>query len=204
MSPSKSAITRQAIIDSACEFLQTRPFRDLSVGGLMKATKYSRATFYQHFNDLHALMEALLDEVKVGIVEGAMRWLDQSGESVEDLTHALSTLVDVSYDRGMILRAVSDAAASDERLDHVWESFLRAFDELVSARIAADQKVGLIPDFDPFPVARALNRMDAGLLINAFGRAPKSDKDDVLAAILRVWLSTLYPISAEDLLKPKK
>ena len=34
----------------------------------MAATKYSRATFYLYFNDLHGLLETLLDEVKGGII----------------------------------------------------------------------------------------------------------------------------------------
>jgi hypothetical protein len=35
--------------------------------------------------------------------------------------------------------------------------------------------------------------MDAAVLIHAFGKADRADKDAVLASILRIWLSTLYP-----------
>ena len=49
------------------------------------------------------------------------------------------------------------------------------------------------------PVARALNRMDASYLIMAFGGPEKSDKEDVLSAIRRIWLLTLYPFDAASL-----
>ncbi|WP_068114095.1 TetR/AcrR family transcriptional regulator [Tropicimonas marinistellae] len=191
--PSKAAQTRSAILDAGRAFLERHPFRELTVGNLMAATGYSRSAFYQHFNDLHGLMEALLDEVKGGIVEGAQPWLSGDGDPVASLQESLTALVDVGHEHGSILRAVSDAAPSDDRLEHVWHSFLGSFDVIVAARIAEDQERALTPEFDPMPVARALNRMDAGFLIQAFGSVEKSDKDDVLAAIMRVWLSTLYP-----------
>ncbi|WP_193142881.1 TetR/AcrR family transcriptional regulator [Meridianimarinicoccus sp. MJW13] len=196
MPPSKAAITRSAILDAGSVFLETRPFRDLTVGGLMATTEYSRPTFYLYFNDLHGFMETLLDEVKVGIVEGARAWLSNEGDAVGGLRQSLTTLVDVAHQHGPILKAVADAAPGDARLERVWEMFLGSFDEVVSARIAQDQAAGLTPDFEPLPVARALNRMDAGMLIQAFGSGEKAPKDVVLSAIMRVWLSTLYPFDA--------
>ncbi|MBT3143113.1 MULTISPECIES: TetR/AcrR family transcriptional regulator [Roseobacteraceae] len=197
MLPSKAALTRSAILDAGSEFLETRPFRDLTVGILMATTEYSRPTFYLYFNDLHGLLETLLDEVKEGIVEGAQAWLSNESDGIPGLQRSLRSLVDVGYEHGTILRAVSDAAPSDARLENVWETFLNSFDEVVSARIEQDQAIGVTPEFDPLPVARALNRMDAGILINAFGAYPKAEKEDVLSAITRIWLATLYPFDAE-------
>ena len=66
MAPSKSALTKSAILNAAMQFLEAHQFRDLTVGILMANTGYSRATFYQYFNDLHGLMETLLDGVRRG------------------------------------------------------------------------------------------------------------------------------------------
>ncbi|MEP4337084.1 MAG: TetR/AcrR family transcriptional regulator [Roseobacter sp.] len=197
MLPSKAALTRSTILDAGSAFLETRPFRDLTVGILMAATEYSRPTFYLYFNDLHGLLETLLDEVKGGIVEGAQAWLSNESDGVSGLQKSLRALVDVGYEHGTILRAVSNAAPRDSRLEHVWETFLSSFDEVVSARIEQDQAIGVTPEFDPLPVARALNRMDAGILINAFGAHPKAEKEEVLSAITCIWLATLYPFDAQ-------
>ncbi|MCT8159731.1 TetR/AcrR family transcriptional regulator [Pseudoruegeria sp. SHC-113] len=190
---SKAAQTRAAILRAARGFLQERPFRDLTVGALMAEAGASRATFYQYFDDLHGLMATLLDEVKGSIVEGAQPWLSGQGAPGENLRASLAALVSVGEAQGFILRAVAEAATQDARLEAVWEAFLGAFDEVVAARIEVDQDAGLIASFDPFPVARALNRMDAAYLIAAFGSAEKEAPASVLAAIERIWLSTLYP-----------
>ena len=62
------------------------------------------------------------------------------------------------YKRGPFLQAFIDAAAIDESLEHVWRQFLADFDEATCARIEADQKQGLIPQFDARPVAYAARR----------------------------------------------
>jgi len=184
--------------------LNVHPFRHLTVGNLMAATDYSRSAFYQHFNDLHGLMEALLDEVKGGIVQGAQPWFSGDGDSVASLQESLTALVDVGHEHGSILRAVADAAPNDDRLEYVWQSFLGSFDEIVASRIAADQERGLTPEFEPMPVARALNRMDAGVLIHAFVSAKKARKKEVLSGLMRVWISTLYPFDAASIIGQQK
>ncbi|WP_108838384.1 TetR/AcrR family transcriptional regulator [Tateyamaria sp. Alg231-49] len=204
LEPSKAALTKAAILDTAHSILETRPFRDLTVGTLMKATGLSRPTFYLYFNDLHSLMETLLDEAKGGIIEGARTWLACEGDAVTELQNSLRAVVDVGFEHGTILKAVSDAATRDERLEIVWETFLSSFDHVVSARIEHDQQNGITPEFNSFHVARALNRMDAAILIKAFGTPKKDDKDAVLSAILRVWLSTLYPFDARAAIQLSK
>jgi AcrR family transcriptional regulator len=100
MLPSKAAVTRSAILDAGHEFLETRPFRDLTVGKLMAQTQYSRPTFYLYFNDLHGFMEAVLDEVKGGIVDGARAWLSNEGDS-SGLQQSLKSLVDVALNMAL-------------------------------------------------------------------------------------------------------
>jgi Fe-S-cluster formation regulator IscX/YfhJ len=82
------------------------------------------------------------------------------------------------------------------RLEGAWEAFLEAFDHIVATRIARDQAKGLTPRTDPLHLARALNRMDAAMLIRAFGSDPKEDRETVLAALEHVWLSAVYPSAA--------
>ncbi len=102
-------------------------------------------------------------------------------------------LVSVSYERGPILRAVAEAAPTDDRLEQVWAAFLRGFDDAVAARIEQHQEQGRTPTFDARPVAIALNRLDASLLIEAFGRRPRSDPLPVQDTLIRIWTSTLSP-----------
>ncbi len=188
----KSERTRQAILDAALKFLWTHPFRELTVAELMSLAGTSRSAFYQYFEDLHDLMEALLEALKEDIFDVAAPWLQGEGDPIPLLEETMAGLVRVCYRQGPILRAVSDAAPMDARLEKAWTDFLKDFDDAVTNRIEHHQAAGLIKPFDARPVAIALNRMDAYLLIHHFGRRPRGNQQSALAAILRVWVSTLY------------
>ena len=69
---------------------------------------------------------------------------------------------------------------------------MKDFDDAVTHRIEQHQAAGLIKPFDARPVAIALNRMDAYLMIHHFGHRPRGNRESVRDAILRVWISTLY------------
>jgi AcrR family transcriptional regulator len=164
----------------------------MTVGSLMAPTGVSRSAFYQYFDDLHDLMESLLDIVQDEIFAATGSWFTGVGDPIVFLKESLAGLVEVCYRLGPILRATVDAAASDKRLEKAWLEFLGRFDDAVTTRIEADQQQRLIPNFDARPVAFALNRLDAYTLIEAFGQRPRSDPEPVLAALTRIWVSTLY------------
>jgi AcrR family transcriptional regulator len=188
----KSERTRAAILNAAFDFLWSRPFRDLTVQSLMAETGASRSAFYQYFDGLHELMETMLDILQHEILEAATPWISGVGDPVALLREALAGLVRVCYDRGPFLRAVTDAAPTDKRIEAAWNDFLRGFDDASTARIQADQEQGLIPAFDARPVAVALTRLDAAVLLEAFGRRPRTRPEPVREALMRIWVSTLY------------
>ncbi len=188
----KSERTRQSILRASVEFVSTRPFRDLTVAQLMSLAGTSRSAFYQYFEDLHDLMETLLARLEAEIFQVAAPWLKGEGAPIPLLEETMAGLVQLCYQQGAILRAVADAAPMDERLEKAWMDFLKDFDDAVTDRIEEHQALGLIEPFDARPVAIALNRMDASLLIHHFGRRPRSQQQPVREAILRIWASTLY------------
>jgi AcrR family transcriptional regulator len=188
----KSDRTRAAILNAALDFLWSRPFREMSVTLLMASTSVSRSAFYQYFNDLHEVMETLLTMLGEEIFTKVEPWLAGVGDPVALMQETLAGLVDVCYQRGPFLRAITDAAATDPRLEKAWLGFLAGFDDAACARIEADQKQGLIPDFEVRPVAFALNRLDAYTLVQAFGQRPRKRPEPVREALARVWGSTLY------------
>lgn len=188
----KSDRTRTAILNSALEFLWAQPYREMTVAGLTSIAGVSRSAFYPYFKDLHQLMETLLQGVADAIFEAADPWFNDTGCAPDLLQQSLARLVDVCYEGGPILRAVAEASTTDERLERVWAEFLDQFDDAVCEQIEKHQADGLIPKFDARPVATALNRLDASLLIHAFGHHPRSNPVPVKEAITRIWMSTLY------------
>ncbi len=158
----------------------------------MEQTSISRPSFYNYFADTHELMEALLAILESDILEGANPWLSDDGDPVALLHESLAAEVHICYRCGPLLKAVTDAAGTDARVEAGWYGMLDRFDDAVSKRIADDQNLGLIEPFDPRAVATALNRVDASLYVQAFGRRPRSRPGPVLDAIARVWISSLY------------
>ncbi len=190
--PRKAERTRQAILAGALKFLWTRPFRELTVAEVMSFSGASRPAFYQYFSDVHELMETLLQGIEDDIFDVATPWFEGEGDPIPRLQQTISGLVRVCYRQGPILRAVAEAAPLDARLEQAWLNFLKKFDDAVAHRIEEQQAVGLIEPFDARPIAIALNRMDASLLIHHFGRRPRSQQQPVREAIMRIWMSTLY------------
>ena len=183
---------RAEIQNAAIQFLWSRPFRDLTVNRLMEQTSISRAAFYYHFADVHELMETLLRKLEVGVMEGASPWLEDDGDPVALLHESLATEVQLCFKLAPMLKAVSDAAGADQRLEEAWYGMLDRLDDAVSKRIAADQALGLIDVFDPGLLATTLNQSNAALYVRVFGQKPRRQQGPVLDAILRVWISSIY------------
>lgn len=189
---SKSERTRAAILNSALDFIWSHPFRDMTVSTLMASTGAGRSAFYQYFQDLHEVMETLLDMLQSEVFDVAQPWFTGVGDPVARLDESLAGLVSFGYQRGPIMRATVDAAATDKRLEKAWMQFFDKFDVAVTTRIEADQEQGLISGFAARPVAIALNRLDAYTLIEAFGQRPRRKPEPVRDALTRVWIATLY------------
>ena len=188
----KSERTKAAILDAALDFIWSHPFREMTVNSLMASTDATRATFYQYFSDLHELMEFLLDMLQDEIFVAVGPWIVDAGDPIALMNETLAGLIRIGYRRGPFLRAISDAATTDERFEKSWKHFLGGFDDAGCARIEADQAQGLIPDFDARPIAIALNRLNAYTIIEAFGQRPRSQPEPIRKALVRVWGSTLY------------
>jgi len=188
----KSERTRAAILNAALDFVWSHPYRDMTVASLMTSTGVSRSAFYQYFSDLHEVMETLLTMLQEEIFTAVEPWLAGVGDPIALIQETLAGLVNVCHQRGPFLRAITDAASANPRLEEAWLQFLAGFDDAATARIEADQKQGLIPDFEARPVAYALNRLDAYTVLQAFGKHPRRRPEPVLEALTRIWTSTLY------------
>ena len=188
----KSDRTRAAILNAAFDFIWSRPFREMTVNSLMASTELSRSAFYQYFTDVHDVMQTLLNMLGEEIFASSNLWLDGVGDPVALLNETFEGLTQTCYRRGPFLRAISDAATTDERFEKDWVEFLGAFDDAGITRIEADQAQGLIAALDARPVTFALNRLNAYTFIDAFGHRPRSEPKPIQDALARIWISTLY------------
>ena len=183
---------RAKITRCAVEFLGEYPFRDLTVARLMSATSLSRPSFYQYFTDIHDLILTLLNEVEAAMHATANPWIQGEGDPVEALWESLGGVVRTAAANGRLLRAVSEAAPLDDRLEAAWDAFMGRWHEAVEARIRAQQDAGLVPPFNARLMAVALNSLDASILISVFGRSPQGTPEQVVATLHHIWVGALY------------
>ena len=193
----------RAILAAARSFLEERPFREMTVEGVMARTGLSRPAFYAYFRDRYDVVTRLLEGIGGLLFAVDRRWLVGGGgdgreEAGEVLIEALRRGSETFVRYGPVLRAIADAASYDSRVEEVYRfGLIERLIAAVAGRIERDVEAGLSPgDLDPEETARALVLMTERYLLDAFGRPegrPSRRKTTaVVGALEAVWLRVLY------------
>jgi AcrR family transcriptional regulator len=193
----------RAILAAARSFLEERPFREMTVEGVMVRTGLSRPAFYAYFRDRYDLVARLLEGIGGLLFAVDWRWLsgDASGgreAAGEVLAAALHRGSETFVQYGPVLRAISDAAVQDPRVEEVYRyGLIERFARAVAARVSRDVEAGISPaDLDPEETARALVLMTERYLLDAFGspadRPSPERTETILGALEKIWIRTLY------------
>jgi AcrR family transcriptional regulator len=188
----------RAILAAARSFLSEHPFREMKVEDVMARTGLSRPAFYAYFKDRYELVTRLLEGIGGLLFAVDRRWLvGDPGvgkeESAAVLREALGGGAETFQRYGPVLRAISDAASYDERVEEVYRGgLIERLIIAVEARIFRDVSAGITPaGLDPRETARALVFMTERYLIDAYG-TPRANDAAVVRTLQKVWISTLY------------
>ena len=182
---------------------EERPFREMTVEGVMARTGLSPPAFYAYFRDRYDLVTRMLEGIGGLLFAVDRRWLaagDGGGreEAREVLVDTLRRGSETLVRHGPVLRAIADAASQDPRVEEVYRfGLIERLVGAVAARISRDVEAGVSPDeLDPEETARALVLMTERYLLDAFGRPegrPSRDKTAAVVGVLeKVWVRTLY------------
>lgn len=187
--PSES---EREILEAAEQLLREGPFRDLSVKAVMDRTGLKRPAFYAHFRDRHELALRVVQTIGEELNEMTDRWL-QGDDPDADSRSALEGIVAVYQRHGPVLRALSDAATTDRRVEAAYRAIVEDFIHATARHIRDEQargRIGPLPDVDE--TARALIWMDERYLTEALGRHPQADPATVVDVLHDIWVHTLY------------
>jgi TetR/AcrR family transcriptional regulator, ethionamide resistance regulator len=192
----------RAILAAARSFLERNAFREMTVESVMARTGLSRPAFYAYFRDRYELVARVLEGIGGLLFAVDRRWLVGAEESREEarevLADALRRGAETFVRYGPVLRAISEAASQDERVEEVYRyGLIERLTGSVAARVERDRKRGLVPKgVDPEETARALVLMTERYLLDAFGKPedrPSREKTEaVIETLVAVWASTLY------------
>jgi TetR/AcrR family transcriptional regulator, ethionamide resistance regulator len=191
----------RTILAAGRAFLEERPFREMTVEGVMVRTGLSRPAFYAYFRDRYDLVTRLLEGFGGLLSAQDWRWLSgtaQADDAREVLVEALRAGSRTFVEYGPVLRAISDAAGYDARVEEVYRGgLIERLIAAVAVRIARDVQAGVTSDeLDPEQTARALVLMSERYLLDAFGRPEKrpsrGETEAILGTLEEVWVRTLY------------
>jgi TetR/AcrR family transcriptional regulator, ethionamide resistance regulator len=186
--------TRRDILAAADRFLRERPYRELSIEVVMEGTGLTRTAFYRHFDDITDLVLRLFTEVGRELFDIAQTWRETAGAAPPAPAQAaLSGMVDFFVRNGPLVRAISDAAATDERIEAAYRASINAFMQIAATTLERLAAAGVVKLEDPHAAARALTLMNEAYLLDEFGREPYGDPDVALATLQTIWLRVALP-----------
>ena len=191
----------RAILAAGRAFLEERPFREMTVEGVMIRTGLSRPAFYAYFRDRYDLVTHLLAGIGGLLFALDWRWLSggaDGGDAREVLVDALRSGFQTFVEYGPVLRAIADASGYDARVDEVYRyGLIERLVTAVAARISRDVEAGISPaDLDPEETARALVLMTERYLLDEFGcpdsHPSRARAEAVFSTLEEIWVRTLY------------
>jgi AcrR family transcriptional regulator len=191
----------RVILAAGRAFLEEHPFREMTVEGVMVRTGLSRPAFYAYFKDRYDLVTRLLEGVGGLLFALDWRWLSgtaDGNDGREVLVDALRAGSETFVEYGPVLRAISDAAGYDARVEEVYRGgLIQRLVAAVADRISRDIEAGVTPEeLDPKQTARALVLMTERYLLDTFGRPERTpsrgEAEKVLNTVEEVWVRTLY------------
>lgn len=188
----------QAILATAAQLLEQRPFAEISVDDLAKGAGISRPTFYFYFGSKEAVLLTLWERViqeADAALEGAAAAAGVPGQHREG-RDVWRPAIKVFFDTFGAHRHVTVAASAsgNAAVRDVFAKFMQKWIGFTAATIEAERRRGAAPDTLPaHDLATALNLMNERTLLAAFAsESPGIPSDRVLDSLVHVWTCTVY------------
>jgi AcrR family transcriptional regulator len=185
-------VAEREIVDAAASLLRERPFRELTVDDLMRQTGLSRPSFYVYFRDRHDLVLRVVERIGTDLMEMSERWYAGTGEGRGLIRDAIEGVVMVFARHGPVLRALSDAAVEDPRVEKAYTELIESFVVATARHIEAEMAAGRVLPLDPVETAKALTWMMERYLQVNVGRTPDVPVEPITDALTTIWTRVLY------------
>ncbi len=183
---------RARLMEAATELIRDRSFHELSVAELTERAGIERTIFYRHFDDLADLLLRAATEAIESLYETQVE-LDSEREEgdLETVRAAVEPAVRVYHRHGPVIRAVTEAGASNPQIAARGAELRRRFNELTASSLARLPGLRENPPADIAESARALNLMNEAYLRDAFGREPRLSPETATQTLTEIWAAFL-------------
>jgi AcrR family transcriptional regulator len=187
-------VTRREIMLAADRLLRESPYRELSVETVMAKTGLTRTAFYRHFDDVTDLVLRLFADVGQELYGIGERWVRSAGADYPTpALEGLAGIVDFFVKHGPLVRAIAEAAATDERIEAAYRTSIEGFIYMTAQTLDRLVALGQIEVPHTRQLARALTLMNEAYLLEEFGHEPGGDRAVALETLQTIWLRVAAP-----------
>src|SRR5690242_20222669 len=186
---------REAILAATAGLLAERSFGDLAVGDILTAAGVSRGSFYFYFDSKHDVLAELVRRTVAAGHAAAEPWLTGPADPAAALRAGITAGAELWQASAPVLRAIVENWRTDPRLETLWTDQMQTFTDATVAQIDADPRArARLAGQDIPALASALTWLGERLYyLAATGTPPFDDQDTLVATLLHIWTSTLYP-----------
>lgn len=185
----------KAILDTAADLIQQRPFAEISVDDLAKGAGISRPTFYFYFPSKEAVLLSLLDP----LIKRADTGFDNAIDTMPADPHrAVRRGIEIFFSsfgsHPATARAGTEAVNSSPEFRAFWADLMQKWINLTAALITSERRRGAAPDTIPaLDLATSLNLMNERTMMACLaGEQPAVEHEHVVDTLTHIWLTSIY------------
>lgn len=186
----RNAETRRRLLTAAREVFTESGYANAAVADIVKRAGRAHGSFYLHFSNKEAVLQALLEEAMDQLsLEGRAMWRwDEPGASVRKGVHRYIEEFGENRDLWLLLDQRSSLEPTFKKLSDAW------FQQLASGIVrgmVATETPGLLPGLDPDVMAQVFAAMLADSTRALYQEDRAWTADDLADEISRLWSLTL-------------
>lgn len=173
------------------------PYRDLSVARIAATAGLARSTFYLHYDDKAALLQALGAFSLGRLYEGARAWIRLGGDATRaDVAAGMRQILDAFMEDEAVMRAIAEASVYEPAVRAVYEEGVDGFAGALERMIRRGVRAGRMRPVAPRPTATVLAWMTERAVSRVRPGATPAQLDAVAAALADVTWQTLFADAA--------
>jgi AcrR family transcriptional regulator len=183
---------RDRLVAATTDLVRDRSFYELSVAEVTERAGIERTIFYRHFDDLAELLLRAATEAIESLYEAQVELDTERREGdLETVRAVIEPAVRVYRRHGPVLRAVTEAGASNPEIAGRGAELRRRFNELVTESLGRLPRLRENPPADLAESGRALNLLNEAYLRDAFGREPRVSAEVAIQTLTEIWAAFL-------------
>jgi AcrR family transcriptional regulator len=185
---------RNRILAAARTLLTSGRYAEVSVAAILAESGVAKGSFYFYFSSKEDLLAALVEEAVAGGLDAATSWTETDRDPVAALRAGVEAGARLWRREAAVLRAIVEAAGTDERLDALWRREMDVFSQAALRRLQSDPEArAWLAGRDPAPVVSALSWMGERLYYLAATDTPPFNDERILVDVLTdAWAMALY------------